>query len=62
MRYKYSQNLTEASEMTFAENEYQGVEQTGTMKRIPTTKVKEGIHNAQHDHVDFATNPVADTR
>ena len=61
MRYKYSQNLTEASEMTFAENEYQGVEQTGTMKRIPTTTVKEGIHNAQHDHVDFATNPCRHT-
>ncbi len=61
MRYKYSQNLTEASEMTFAENEYQGIEQNGTMKRIPTTKVKQGVHNATHDHVDFATNPLADT-
>mgnify|MGYP007050175424 CR=1 FL=1 len=61
VRYKYSQNLTEASEMTFAENEYQGIEQNGTMKRIPTTKVKQGVHNATHDHVDFATNPVADT-
>ena len=47
--------------MTFAENEYQGIEQNGTMKRIPTTKVKQGVHNATHDHVDFATNPVADT-
>ena len=46
MRYKYSQNLTEASEMTFAENEYQGIEQNGTMKRIPTTKVKQAIDDA----------------
>lgn len=46
MRYKYSENLTEASEMTFAENEYQGIEQNGTMKRIPTTKIKQGIDDA----------------
>ena len=40
--------------MTFAENEYQGIEQNGTMKRIPTTKVKQGIR----DGIDDAINAI----
>ena len=43
--------------MTFAENEYQGIEQNGTMKRIPTTKVKQGIL----DGIDDAINALKGT-